>query len=677
MSLSLGRIGRYEIVGELGRGAMGVVYKATDPNIGRTVALKTMRMDVHGLESADLMRRFKNEARAAGLLNHPNIVTIYDAGEHDGVFYIAMEYLEGTTLQELLAERRVLEAAEAVKLSREIARGLDYAHAHGVVHRDVKPANIMITRSGAVKIMDFGIAKSSGNMTGTGQVLGTPNYMSPEQVKGKSLDGRSDLFSLGVILYEMLTGEKPFHGQNVTTIIYKIVNENPIPPRELDATVPASLSALVLKALAKSPDERYQTGAELAHDLENCQQAGVAHATPITAKPSLVSTPTTVAEKTVALPAPLLANNTVRIPRLIEASTKVPKTIAEQIRVSRSKRRAGLVGALVVVLMLGSIAAALAYYRTHGKMRPQQAEIKRVEPQAAAPQAQPAATPSTTPTPAASQPVVASNTPKVSVMPIVPTPTPEEKSWFKPKKQPAPTPAPWSQLTIASQPAGAKVSIDGQNDLNWVTPFKASRLTPGSHTLIFTRDGYAQETRSIESLAGETVSFSVDLTAVFKASIGSNPAGATILVDGEDSGMLTPAQLTLEKRQHHITVRKAGYKDASADVSQTASFSPVLLSANQASEPGPSTNMLRRFFGSDSIPEGKGLIHVRTVPDGATIVVDGRVWFKKSNARWPAKPGVYSIELQMPGYKPVHRNIRVEAGKIGNVDEILEPQSQE
>src|SRR5579864_2665319 len=272
--MSLERIGRYEIVGELGRGAMGVVYKATDPNIGRTVALKTMRVDVHGLESADLMRRFKNEARAAGLLNHPNIVTIYDAGEDQGIFYIAMEYLEGTTLQELLAERGVVEAGEAIQFSREICKGLDYAQAHGIVHRDIKPANIMITRRGAVKIMDFGIAKAGGSMTSTGQVLGTPNYMSPEQVKGKQLDGRSDLFSFGVILYEMLTGEKPFVGQNVTTIIYKIVHENPIAPRDLDVTIHPGLSLVVTRTLAKLPDDRYQSGVELSKDLENYKSVG-------------------------------------------------------------------------------------------------------------------------------------------------------------------------------------------------------------------------------------------------------------------------------------------------------------------------------------------------------------------------------------------------------------------
>ena len=184
--MSLQTVGRYEITGELGRGAMGVVYKALDPTIGRTVALKTMRLDVHGLDAKEMVRRFQNEARAAGVLNHPNIVTIYDAGEQDGIFYIAMEFIEGTTLHEVLAEQRVLATEQVLQLTRQICRGLDYAHSNGIVHRDIKPANIMITGNGTVKIMDFGIAKSGGQVTNTGQVLGTPNYMAPEQVKAAS-----------------------------------------------------------------------------------------------------------------------------------------------------------------------------------------------------------------------------------------------------------------------------------------------------------------------------------------------------------------------------------------------------------------------------------------------------------------------------------------------------------
>ena len=289
-------VGRYQVVSELGRGAMGVVFKAIDPNIGRTVALKTLRLDALGIDSEEVVRRFKNEARSAGVMNHPNIVTIYDAGEIHGIFYIAMEFIEGTTLQSLMAEQRVLTVDKIITLSRQICAGLDYAHSHGVIHRDVKPANMMITSDGTVKIMDFGIAKAGGGMTSTGQVLGTPNYMSPEQVKGRILDGRSDLFSFGVMVYEMITGEKPFMGQNITTIIYKIVNENPISPRELDVTVHPGLSAVITKALAKSPDERYQSGAELMRDLENYKNLG-----------SGVSAGSTAGAATIVMPA-LVAN---------------------------------------------------------------------------------------------------------------------------------------------------------------------------------------------------------------------------------------------------------------------------------------------------------------------------------------------------------------------------------
>src|SRR5712692_11003165 len=268
-AMVLEKIGRYEIVGRLGRGAMGVVYKAMDPMIGRTVALKTMRLDAHGLETSELLQRFRNEARLAGVLSHPNIVSIYDADEINGLFYMAMEYIEGKTLHQLLSQDHVLPIERVLDLSRQICAGLDAASAQRVVHRDIKPANVMILPIGTLKIMDFGIAKAGGSMTSTGEVLGTPNYMSPEQVKGKPLDGRSDLFSFGVILYEMVTGEKPFAGDNITTIIYKIVNEEPIPPRELNTEVHPGLNRVILKALAKTPQERYQMGADLMHALEN------------------------------------------------------------------------------------------------------------------------------------------------------------------------------------------------------------------------------------------------------------------------------------------------------------------------------------------------------------------------------------------------------------------------
>ena len=218
------KLGRYEIVREVGHGAMGVVYEATDPNIGRKVALKTIRAGTLGTNPEEVAKRFKNEARAAGGLNHPNIVTIYDADEQNGILYLAMEFLQGTTLDVLLHSLQTLKPDQAVDIVRQVCAGLDYAHSKGVVHRDIKPGNIMVLVTGAVKITDFGIARTANVMTMTGQVLGTPNYMSPEQVVGKTVDGRSDLFSVGVLLYEMVTGERPFDGQSITTIMYKIVH---------------------------------------------------------------------------------------------------------------------------------------------------------------------------------------------------------------------------------------------------------------------------------------------------------------------------------------------------------------------------------------------------------------------------------------------------------------------
>src|SRR6185312_6077060 len=261
------KVGRYEIVGELGRGAMGVVYRAIDPTIGRTVALKTTRVDVDHTERDELLRRLRNEAHAAGQMNHLNIVTIHDAGECDGLFYIAMEYLEGETLQSLMGTHP-LSADQIVQIAKHVAAGLDYAHSMNVVHRDIKPANIMIARQHVAKIMDFGISKSIGTLTRTGQVLGTPYYMSPEQVMGHVVDARSDLFSFGVVLYEMVTGARPFGGDTVATIIYKIINETPISPSELKTSVHPGLSAIITRCLEKRAEDRYQTGAEIAADLD-------------------------------------------------------------------------------------------------------------------------------------------------------------------------------------------------------------------------------------------------------------------------------------------------------------------------------------------------------------------------------------------------------------------------
>jgi serine/threonine protein kinase len=273
MSATLTKAGRYEITGEIGRGAMGVVYRANDPFIGRTVGVKTLQISEQGsgLTKEELLNRFQTEARAAGLLTHPNIVVVYDAGEEEGLFFITMELVEGKSLQTLLDAGQLFPLPRVFRIMEQACSALQFAHDRNIVHRDIKPANLMLTPDDTVKVTDFGTAKilQFGTVNQTAHVMGTPSYISPEQVKGKVVDGRSDIFSLGVLLYEMVTGEKPFPGQNITTVIYKIVNEEPVAPRKLDPSIHPGLNAIILKALAKEPSRRYQHCRDLIEDLRN------------------------------------------------------------------------------------------------------------------------------------------------------------------------------------------------------------------------------------------------------------------------------------------------------------------------------------------------------------------------------------------------------------------------
>jgi eukaryotic-like serine/threonine-protein kinase len=272
------KAGRYEILSELGRGAMGVVYLAIDPVIGRNVAVKTIRLTEEGtgLTRPELLSRFQTEARAAGLLTHPNIVVVYDAGEEDGLYYITMELVPGKSMQAVLDSGEAFPVSRILRILEQTCSALQFAHERNIVHRDIKPANLMLTADDTVKVTDFGTAKilQFGTVQQTTHVMGTPSYMSPEQVKGRPIDGRTDIFSLGVVLYEMLTGEKPFPGQSITTVIYKIVNEEPIPPRQLNPSIHPGLNEIVMRALTKDPDARYQSCREMLEDLRNYRALG-------------------------------------------------------------------------------------------------------------------------------------------------------------------------------------------------------------------------------------------------------------------------------------------------------------------------------------------------------------------------------------------------------------------
>lgn len=268
--------GRFRIVRRLGAGAMGEVYLAEDAQIERRVAIKTVRVEPDAeVPAEDLRARLAREAKAAGQFVHPHVVTLFDAGEIDGIFFLAFEYVDGSDLAVRLRRPPPLTLAESVRLIREAASGLAAAHRRGIVHRDIKPANLLLTDEGAVKISDFGIAKLAGaatQLTQTGSMIGTPQYLSPEQIRGETLDGRSDLFSLGVVLYQLLAGRSPFAGETLSALVFQVLSSEPRPIPEIAPDVPQPLAAVTSRLLAKDRDKRFASADELAGELARIEQ---------------------------------------------------------------------------------------------------------------------------------------------------------------------------------------------------------------------------------------------------------------------------------------------------------------------------------------------------------------------------------------------------------------------
>jgi serine/threonine-protein kinase len=309
--------GRYRIVQKLGAGAFGTVYKARDSRLDRMVAIKTIRLEGLAASQAglkEMLDRFDREARTAAGLKHPGIVTIHDFGEAEGLSFIVMELVDGVGLDRVIARTGKMSAERTAAIGAQVADALGYAHKHGIVHRDIKPANIMLEAGDRVKVTDFGIAKpadAADNLTMTGSLLGTPSYMSPEQARAQKLDGRSDLFSLGCILYEMMAGQKAFRGDSVTAIIFKIVTEEPPPLSEADPAASEAMLRVVKKALEKAPEKRYQTGQELSEDLLAITRPGFVPTVRADEVPTILVDTAPGAPPTVASPATARAQATI------------------------------------------------------------------------------------------------------------------------------------------------------------------------------------------------------------------------------------------------------------------------------------------------------------------------------------------------------------------------------
>jgi serine/threonine protein kinase len=599
------RIGRYKIVRELGRGAMGVVYHAIDPNIGRPVAIKTIQLgEVRNPEEQKRLReRLFREARSAGILSHPGIVTIYDVAEQDGLAYIAMEFVDGPTLDQKLSEPQPPSPEQIFSILGQTGSALDYAHQKGIVHRDIKPANIMIAGDGTVKITDFGIAKitTSEQFTMTGSIVGTPHYMSPEQVQGQQIDGRSDQFSLAVIAYEMLTGEKPYTGEHLTTVVYKIVAEEPAIPHRINPSLSAGIDTVLRKALSKKAEARYRTCSEFADALEKaCAATKNWKAMPRGGslnEPTMADTPR---------------------PTAMMPPARRPHRSADTATTDRAKRKSGFLPFLLAVLMAAGLLALIGW-----QAAPWLTENHAAKPKGSAPPA-PAGPPAAVTPPVAIPPEDAK--PK-------PMPPPETAGADGPtggatgttetqtagktdggtntgtragktdgatnagthtagKTDGATTAGTHpvgktdgattvQQVSIITSPGGATATMDDRPDAVCKTPCSLD-AAPGRHRVSLAIPGYQMEHREFD-VGREPLELP---TVILRAHTGdlmltSVPAGAAVLVDGKKTGQTTPVQLHLAPGSYKIAVEKDGRQSNSTVEIRTGDIKTLKITLGQ------------------------------------------------------------------------------------------------
>ena len=518
-------IGRYEIISEIGHGAMGVVYLAHDPRIDRRVAIKT----IHALEvlpdgeAEEVRQRFTREAQAAGRLQHPGIVTIFDVGEQGGTYFIAMEYIEGFTLEAYARKENLLPATRTLDLIVQACDALDYAHQMHIIHRDIKPANMMLLKNGRLKITDFGLAKNPHtSLTQEGILIGTPNYMSPEQVMGRPLDGRTDLFSLAAVLYELLTGERPFPGETVTTIIYRILNEHPAPPQGINRGIPPAVGQVLMKALAKEPENRYQTGAQLAEALQG--------------RAVMVAAAGVGATRTLSVPArsapPQSAAASPAVSRPQAAQSPRP-AVAASPRVSPWPGRAKV--AFISLATLGLVLLLPAAGNKTDQWGLGGADGGKQAGQGSAPAAASIAPPVTLPGAAATR-----------------------------------------SITWVTAPPGGRIYIDDVEAPGGV--IRLAESDTAAHTVVAENDCFIEKVayRGGADADGATRTIKLATPKVIQVPVESRPSGARILVDGRDTSQVTPAAVAVSACQPHaLTLRLEGHLEAQASIGKTTD--PVSL----------------------------------------------------------------------------------------------------
>ncbi len=823
------KIGRFEIQSEIANSGPTALYKASEGEGGQTVALKVLNLEGLGEQAPALVQALTQEAEASKALKSGNIAQTLSVEEIEGKFVAILEYIQGNSIATMLARKEGFSIWDLQDIARQSCWALDHANTRKIVHYSLEPDKIMVTWDGSTKLLGYGISMMSASAAqGQGKPTPVLHYMSPEQLRGDPLDVRSNLFSLGAILYEMVTERKAFDGDDADKVRQEILEGLPTPPNQITRKANQALSDLILKALAKDPEQRYQSGQELINDLEKCKSQPIAAtakptgpakgfttpapasvrtapatpapkmsgATPasgqspeaavsqtagaeplakgaVTAKsqeekpkaaaaaaagwtfapaaapqgvsrvengqpltssaaavsetrvpaPSMSAAPAEVetfeknqarapkiavdplmAEQVkpaaerhsfseidelpplkeiyVAPPAPAGSPEEPEQPEIIIQSPaapapkpKIPPRVVAKKAVNEIKKTppelfAYSIAAAVVIILL--IVGGIAYH-IHSQNAADE-DLSAESPvadtasvQHVAPAAPITPVPAQTQAPAPAPPPV--QAPPEDTQPEVSVRSRHEK---RREKKPEPRAVVPGQITVNSTPAGAEVSVDGQTEAGWVTPFNDRDLPPGQHTVVISKAGFASQTRNLEVSSGSKALLVIELAPVTATmALNSSPEGAEIYVDGRNTGRETPAQFSLEKPGNHTFVlKKQGYLDETTTTNvqfgQLLHFSPALKILGVTDD-----IRYKKFLGGGKLP-GQGTVSIKTDPKGAQVAVNRRVLEKDTPVEFYLNPGNYVIDITMSGYKTIHRVIKVDRdGRMG-IDESLQ-----
>ncbi|HLJ89114.1 MAG TPA: PEGA domain-containing protein [Candidatus Angelobacter sp.] len=719
------RTDRLVLIQQLSGGSVGIVYKAKNPKSETIVAMRQFQVP-EWLDDVDgLLKRILAEARSANALDHPNIARLSTGGYKGHTVFFTAEFVEGPTLREYLANQKP-GMAELLPLAKQLCDALDYAHQKGVIHHSLTLSNLKIV-DGKLKVLDFGLIRDKEIYAPTpAKRLENEHYLSPEQVRHKPPDRASNLFTAAGIFYEMFTTRHPFAGKHLGEVDKNITDSEPHPLNVAHPRVSDAISRVVLKGLSKQPHERFQSGRDMAAALEEAfngatvrtgsNPAATSTGTRIPAAPAPQAAPVKPVLKPVP-PAPAMqpavpqvSNPAASLSAQVSTGSSWPAAQPSAVSSSTSMQAAA---AMPAMAPSNAPAEASATGTASRKAASAPAKVSQTPVKLLMQWKLAAAVVvglfvvvvlamalgrrTTVPPPVAADPTPSPVAPSVAV--ATPEPQPVETATAsdpasvpvaeshssasgrkKPVKvQPTPSgpvgPVASATLTVNSTPSGALIEIAGRSGESWTTPQTLASLVPGVYKVTISKSGYGAETRSIEIGNGFHATLDVTLAATRGAlNIAGSPAGASILIDGKDTGKLSPAEFTLDPAVHSVTLKKDGYFDSSADIKvlagQAVSYSPSMKSAGRTDNIKVVGGGIKKIFGNNS---GQGMCRVefKTEPKGAQIVINGSVFSKVTPVEIQVEPGNYEIILQKDGYKPVHRSITAQANDKVKVEEQM------